>query len=269
MRVRSLPVQLLTISLLSAASWACVTVPRECKVQHSFTVRVTNDYGLVSGLSLEITHFREEEYFKLSEAQQKTARIEEFIDVVDTSVTDAKGEAVFHVGAIGKYYIETNHPAKLLEGCELIVSDGGNPGIVGLVSVKWPDAMVLQTRALAGKISEGLYGKPLHPTKTFHLALHELMSYKLVATTTAGSDGAFNFGDVPTGQYFLQVSGDANQEYAIDGNIPLYIGPKTPRSTLAIMVSETDCGLMYDLEENTAKHKPLACFRGDKQIPCD
>jgi hypothetical protein len=267
--MRSSLVQLLTISVLSAASCACVISPGECKVPRSFKVRVTNDYGPVPGLNLMVTHFREDEYDKLSDQKKRFAKIEDFIDVVATDETDLNGEAQFHLAAVGKFYLETKHPAKLLEACKLIVSDDDDPFIVGLVSLKWPEAVVLQTRSLTGTLSEGLYWKPLQPTRAFHLTLHDLVSYNVVATLTTGRDGAFNFGDLPTGHYFLQIAGDPKQDNAPEGNIPVFINPKSDRNSLAIIISETDCGLMYDLKENKAKYKTEGCIKDGKPSPCD
>jgi hypothetical protein len=262
--------QALAVFALSLASLGCSFFPPEYRVPLSFSVRVTNGHGPVVGLELRVTRFKTDEFSKLSSEQQRVAKPDRFVELIAESLTDGHGEAHFNLRRSGHFDLQPDHPASSLDWVGLDVAADAAPNTVKL---KWPTSAILQTKQLHGRITDGLMSSSSAPLKKVNLSLHTLVSFTEVATTTTKDDGSFQFDDVPSGVYFLRMlpkedaaNGDSNQP---QGDIAIYVGKDSSRESLSIATSYSSCGLSYDLEENKARYRPKACFKGGEPVTCD
>ena len=284
----------LFLIVLPKLALACARGELYIKVPPSFSVQITNDYGPVVALHLQLTHLRSEEYHnavapgpqkspldnttdqmavmtgttpETTSGRRKKVDIKNYIDVIATAVTDSRGIARFRVKTPGSFMLETDNPGSTLGDITLVISKDASER--SPVPFTWPDSAILQTRALQGRIESGLLWSTAVPLGNADLSLRELTSYHEVATATADDDGSFKFHSVPPGIYFLHVKSEGGGTYYdADGDIPIFLDAKAPRDSLSMAVTQTDCGLMYDLTENKEKYRPVACFRGGKQVPC-
>ena len=258
----------LVILTLTATVWPCAVGEVSIEVPPAFVVHISNDYGPVVGLTIHVIYFREEEYKALSSKQKRTAHIEDFEDVVDSATTDGNGDARFHLKKTGGFFIEANHASGAFMGVNLVVKE--NSSHPDRLPFKWPETSILETQTLRGKIVKGLLkGSGQGAIGGAELSLHELGSYRLMRSTKTADDGSFEFGDIPPGLYLLDLKSRQSGSDQLDGDIPISISPKAVRNSLSLMVSETDCGLMYDLEENERKYVPIICMKAGLQVPCN
>jgi hypothetical protein len=254
--------RVLAAFLFSLSALACVEVPPEYTVPPVFSVRVTNGYGAVAGLKLQVTRFKMTEFLSLNAEQQRAAKPDKFTVLVAESVTDSSGEAHFNLSTPGDFDVHPDIPAHNLFWITVHVRTNAQPATVRL---EWPTS-VLQTKQLRGRISDGLMSSHTTPLKA-RVSVHQLVSFEEVAATTTANDGSFQFPDAPSGLYFVRV--EVTNESSRMGDIPIFVGQEATREMVSIEVGFTDCGLSYDLEENAARHKPVACFNGGKPVQCD
>ena len=262
--------RLATVLLVLAADvLACTTFPTVYTVSRSFSVHVNNDIGPVVGLKLKVVRFRSEEFNKLNDEQQRhISDWTPFEEVFAESTTDAAGMAHFNINITGSFTLSAESPADGL-GVMLRISDQSQSPPL---EVKWPANLVLTTAHMRGKLTKGLFSSRSVPITSNALMLHTLIDYRDVAATLTDENGAFDFNAVPPGFYFLQIvptTAKTDDSYKPEGNIVIYVAPKSPRDALTITTVNTSCGLSYDLEENKARYKPVACFKGDKQVKCE
>jgi hypothetical protein len=252
----------LAVIALALVSLGCSFFPPEYRVPPSFSVRVTNVHGPVVGLKLRVTNFKSEEFSKLGSEQQRVAKPDQFVELIAESMTDDNGEAHFKLNRSGHFDLQPDHPASRLDwvGLDVVSTAKANT-----VKLEWPTSAILQTKQLRGRISDGLMSSRNSPLKQEVLTLHELVSFKQIATTATDDDGSFRFDNVPSGVYFLRLR--ANE--TTPGDIAIYVGEESQRQSLSIATTYTSCGLSYDLEENKQKYKPEACFKGDVPVPCN
>lgn len=255
--------------LLATDAFACTTFPTVYTVSRSFSIHVGNDVGPVTGLKLKVVRFKSEEFNKLNGEQQRhISDLTPFEEVFAESTTDAEGMAHFSVDKAGSYTLSAENPADQL-GVELRISDQSQSPPL---EVKWPANLILTTARLRGKLTKGLYSSRSLPIKRNALMLHTLIDYRDVAATVTDENGAFDFSAVLPGFYFLQIvptTAKTDDFYKPKGNIVIYVAPKSQHDALTIATANTSCGLSYDLEENKARYKPVACFQGDKQVKCE
>jgi hypothetical protein len=259
----------ISIVVLSASTLACSFLPPVRKVSRSFSVHVKNDVGPVAGLKLKVSRFKMDDFEKLTDEQQRSADPSNFVEVIARSITDATGTAPFNLDRTGAFTLSPDSPASHLDGVGLDVSDQTRSAVVEL---QWPTMAILRTVHLRGKLSKGLFSSRSTPLKNNGLTLHTLVDYREVSATTTGDDGAFDFRGVAPGLYFLQIlatPGRTSDFYKPEGNIAIYVAPDNSHDTLMISTVNTSCGLSYDLEENKARYKPEACFKGGKPVQCD
>jgi hypothetical protein len=258
----------MSVVILSAAALACSFLPPVHKVSRSFSVHVKNNVGPVTGLKLKVSRFKTEEFEKRSDEQQRSANPNNFEEVIAESITDAGGTASFDLHSTGAFTLSPESPASQLDWVGLDVSDQpGSP----VVELQWPSVAILKTVRLRGKLVEGLFSSRSAPLKNNALTLHTLVDYREVAATTTGDDGAFDFKGVAPGLYFLQILATPERTkdfYKPEGNIAIYVAPDNSRDSLMISTVNTSCGLSYDFEENKARYKPEACFKGGKPVQC-
>lgn len=257
---------LVAVLLLSASALSCSFFPPVQKVPLSFSVHVKNDLGSVVGLKLRVTGFKTDEFLKLTDEQQSTANPEQFVVVIAESITDTSGVAHFNLTTPGNFTLEPNHPAGGLNSVVLDVVPDTPPATV---EFQWPASAILRTRQLRGHLSDGLMSSRSAPIRRVDLSVRELISYTEIAASATSDSGSFEFDSLPNGIYFLRVNGGADKRpNQLRGNIAVYIGGDSPRDTLSVVTNYSSCGLSYDLEENKARYKPQACFKGGKPIPC-
>jgi hypothetical protein len=256
--------------VMVASAFACTRLATVMGVSRSFSVHLSNEFGPVVGLKVKVVRLKWEEFNKLSNEQVRylsdTTRFEE---VVGKSTTDEHGIAHFSLDKTGSFTLMVDSPADQLGWIELRVSDQPESSPL---EVKWPSDLILRTSRLHGKLTDGLFSSRSAPLKGHGLMLHTLIDYRAVAAGVTGEDGAFDFNTVAPGFYFLQIfptSAKADDPYEPEGNIVVYVAPESPRDVLKISTVFTSCGLSYDLEENKARYKPTACFKGDKQVKCE
>jgi hypothetical protein len=258
-----------SVIILSANALACSFVPPVHKVAGSFSVHVKNDVGSVAGLKLKVSRFKMNEFEKLTDEQQRSADPNNFEEVLAESITDATGTARFNLDRTGVFTLSPESPASQLDWVELDVSDQPSSPVLEL---QWPSVAILRTAYLRGKLAKGLFSSRSAPLKENALRLHTLVEYREVAATTTGDDGAFDFRGVAPGLYFLQILATPEKTddfYKPEGNIAIYVAPDNSRDSLMISTANTSCGLSYDLDENKARYKPKACFKGGKPVECD
>jgi hypothetical protein len=256
--------RILAILALSFTSLGCVFFEPEFKVAPSFTVNVSNRYGLVAGIKLVATRPKDKLPDLLSDESRAKLMNEQVVHVVE-SVTDANGDAHFVLNWPGHWYLQFDSP-----GRRSYVSVYVDPNFDATrMYLQWPESKFLETKLLRGNLSDGLIFLHKYPLKQVNLSLHKLVSFSEVATTKTSDDGSYQFDKVEPGLYFLGIGmGHGSNKYQERGYIPIYIGDDSPREQLSIAMDATDCGLEYDLEENKPLHRPLACSNGSGHIPC-
>jgi hypothetical protein len=270
----------LAVFLLSASALSCSFFPAVHKVPLSFSVHVHNDLGPVVGLKLQVTKFKTEEFLKLTDEQQRTARPEQFVEVIAESVTNASGLAAFNLTTPGNFTFAPNHPASHLDWVGIDVaadatpsSPGGmqlSPDVEPTFELEWPVSSILKTKQLRGNLSDGLMSSRSSPLKRASLSVRELVSYTEVAKMTSTDIGSFQFDRLPRGLYFLQINGSAAKDSdQIRGDVAVYVGADSQRDGFSVATSYSSCGLSYDLEENKGRYAPQACFKGGKPVPCE
>jgi hypothetical protein len=252
----------LAVLALSVASLGCSFFPPEYSVPLSFSVRVTNAHGPVVGLTLKVTNFKSDEFSRLSSAQQRTTKPEQFVELIAEAFTDDRGEAHFNLSRSGHFTLQPDHPANQLDWVGLnVVADAKS----NTVRLEWPTSTILEAKQLRGRISTGLMSSRSLPIQKAVLSIRALVSFKEIATAVTNDDTSFRFDDLPPGAYFLHVG----TEETVHGDIPVYIGAEASRDSLSIAAEYTSCGLSYDLEENKPKYRPEVCFKGGVPVTCD
>jgi hypothetical protein len=257
--------RVLVILALSFVSLGCVFLEPEYTVTPSFSVHISNRYGPVAGLKLRATRPKDNLPSLISDELRAKLTDEQIVRVME-SVTDANGDAHFDLDRLGHWYLEADSP-----GRRSYVSVYADPHFDSTkVNLQWPESEILETRALRGRLSDGLTFSYSYPLKQTDLSLRTYVSFAEVATTKTGDDGSFQFDRVEPGLYFLGIGmGHGSTQYQVRGYIPIYIGDDGPRERLSIAMDKTDCGLEYDLEENKPLHRPHSCSKGSgERIPC-
>jgi hypothetical protein len=256
------------IVAFSISSLACAILPPVYQVPRSFSVHVANMNGPVAGLKLRVTRFNNKKLNQLSIEQQRTAVPDQFVELIAETTTDSQGVAHFNLSKSGQFDLESDSPGSSL-WIEVNVERGARSKTLEL---QWPTTQILASTQARGRITSGLFSSKSGPVKGAVLSLHTFLPFTEVASTTTNDDGSFAFGDVLPGLYFLHLTikglNSPLVSDPLEGDIPIRIGPQSPRESLSIATDYSDCGLSYDLEENKAKHKPTACFKGGAPIPC-
>lgn len=264
--------RVLAVLLLSFASLGCVYFLPDYTVTPSFTVHVSNRYGPVVGLLLRATRPKDVDLSGLIPEELRARLTNEQVVRIEEATTDANGDAHFHLDRLGHWYLGPETPAaNALDAVNIYVdpSFSSEP-----VSLRWPRSSILDSKQLHGQLSDGLETSRYRPLKQTTLILHSFVTLAEIAATKTGDDGSYQFDGVPTGLYFLGINSKEESTSTIypqypKGYIPVFIGVDSPREQLSIVTESTDCGLLYDLEENLFMHKPMACFQGAKPVPCE
>ncbi len=260
----------LTVLGMLLSAFGCMYNTPQYTVPPSFSIHVSNDHGDVVGLKLRVTRFKRAEFSKLSRAEQRGANLERFVEIIAESITDRTGDAYFNLATTGHFNVQPDHPAN---GREIAINVQNDAKLVALKLI-WPTPFILQSTQLQGRIADGLLISRNVPLNRVAITLHDLVSFDQIETTETADDGSFRFPDVPAGLYFLHMGEKgpkvtADGSFAPDGDIAISIRKDAPRDRLSILVSMTDCGLSYDLEENKHRYDAEACFLGDKEVSCD
>jgi hypothetical protein len=264
----------LLILFVTTAVFPCTINPPTYKVPLSFSVELQNEIGPVGGIKLQITGFSSDPNSGLTQ-QQRDATPQEILrllrerqQVIAEAITDQKGQAHFALTTTGHFTLTINHPASHLDWVALDVEADAVPLSLKL---QWPTTPILMVAQMRGRLSKGLLSSRSIPLKNTALKLHTIAEYKEIARATTDDKGTFAFAQVPQGLYFLEIVPSPFKTadfYKPEGSIPVYIGSHGSRESIRISTVNTSCGLSYDLEENKAKYKPEACFKGHKQVEC-
>jgi hypothetical protein len=254
---------------MSITAFGCMTNTPQYTVPPSFSIHVSNDHGAVVGLKLRVTRFKTRAEVSKLTREERGANLEQLVETIAESITDNSGDAYFNLVTTGHFNVHAHHPAGQL-GIAINVENDAKPVAVNLI---WPGSFILSTQ-LQGRIADGLMISRNVPLKRVAITLHDLVSFDQIGATETADDGSFLFPDVPEGLYFLRVlekgpKVTAYGSFAPDGDIAISISKDAPRDHLSILVSMTDCGLFYDLEENRHRYDAEACFLGDKEVSCD
>ena len=257
------------VVIISATVLACTFDPPLHKVSRSFSVHVKNEIGPVVGLKVKVSRFKIEEFEKLTDEQRRSADPKTFEEIISESTSDETGTAHFNLTRIGRFTLSPDSPAIQLDWVELDVSEEpGSP----VVELHWPSVRILRTAQLRGKLAKGLFSSHSAPLARNAIRVHAVVDYSEVGATTTGADGAFDFGTIAPGLYFLQIVATREKTddfYKPEGNIAIYVAPNDSHQSLAISMAKTSCGLIYDLDENKARYKPESCFKGGKPFKCE
>jgi hypothetical protein len=209
-------------SLLTIPADACVMASMPTRVQPTFSVHVYNDLGLVVGLKLKLVTLGDEN--PLAEA-----------------TTDDQGVADFQ---LDKYlrgsdlFLQPEHHVMGWQWPELYIeTDSAKSSI----DIRWP-SRVLRSRTLRGTIQ--IQDSPLIGAS---LSIRSLVSYEEIAKAVTDEKGAFQFGRIKPGLYYLQVNGKyKSNPRGPQGDIAVFIGGAETNEVLTITTSYSDCGLTYE-----------------------
>jgi hypothetical protein len=259
------------VLVASANALACSVFPHVHKVSRSFAVHVSNDVGPVAGLKLKVSRFKNDEFLKLTDEQQRTADPAKFEEIFAESVTDSSGMAQFKIDKAGAFTLSLVSPASQLDWVELDVS-GRSSSLSSVVELRWPSFAILRTTHLHGKLMKGLFSSRSVPLEDNALKLHTLTDYREVAATQTDHNGEFDFKGIAPGLYLIQIIATDKKTddfYKSEGNIAVFVSPDAQRDALEISIANTSCGLSYDFQANKARYKPEVCFKGGKPVQCD
>ena len=199
------------------------------RAQPTFSVHVYNDLGPVEGLKLKLVTLGDES--PLVEA-----------------TTDDKGIAVFQ---LQKYlrgsdlFLQPEHNVMGWQWPELYIETSATKSSI---EISWP-SKVLRSRKLLGTIQIQDVSNPSHviPLIRASLSIRSVVSYQEIATAMTDEKGAFQFGGIEPGLYYLQVNGKYPR--LPHGDIAIFIGRAEATEGLSIITRYSDCGLEYQSEK--------------------
>jgi hypothetical protein len=209
------------LSLLTIPAYACAVLSMPIRVQPTFSVHVYNDLGPVVGLKLKLVTLGDEK--PLAEATTNDSGIADF--QLDKYL---RGSDLF---------LQPEHHVMGWQWPELYIeTDSAKSSI----DIRWP-SRVLRSRTLRGTIQ--ILGSPLIGAR---LSIRSLVSYEEIAKAVTDEKGAFQFGRIKPGLYYLQVNGKyESNPRGPQGDIAVFVGGAETNEVLTITTSYSDCGLEY------------------------
>ena len=222
---------LLTSVLFSTTALACARGELLINVPPSFNVQVVNGYGPVVGLRIKVTHFRIEEYEKATESGRKLP-LENAADGMSDIVDNTPQR---HSAVARREAVNIKNYVDVLATA---VTDS-----TGTVHFDLAPADYLSLEAD-------------HPDA-------DLGDIILNVSKDSRFQGPLKLGWPGTFLEAKSVSGTIE-----DGSMRSKGNPL--KQSLAISVTQSDCGLAYDLVENKIRYRPVYCVKGSGQeVPCD
>jgi hypothetical protein len=261
------------VAAFASSALGCTIIPERKSVGRQFDVLLINGAQPVAGVRLLLSRFRAENFSASASTDEIQQQLKEgkFSEVVATALTDQMGIAHFNIERDGIFDLTTEHPATANVWVEVNVSSSSEKTTLTLA---WPSVPVLESRALEGRLSKGLYSSKAEPLAGAKISLRSAIDFQEMETTVADAEGKFRFSTREPGLYFLRVQ-DPNlrdweeNTWTLRGDIAIRLRNDTRARGLDIAVAYSSCGLSYDMSANKYKYKPEGCFKGGKEIPCD
>jgi len=244
--MRTLNASIFPLAMLGLASpcLACVMMMPASRAVHvgpTFRIQVEDRGRPVPGLSLQL------------QASGFSAN----------RVTDERGFAEFDGLDPELYTLRAEHDVGAWPVTPLLVETAQPSGIT--VPVAWPSIPPVVIRSLRGALH--LQNPPGdQPWPELLVSLIDSASGKSLRSTSTTQSGAFDFGDIAPGIYFLQLQ-PSNLKYpdgtSPSGLIAISVEPGAQAEHAEIDLMESDCGLMYkDLSACPQAETTLGQFRG-------
>lgn len=195
---------------------ACVWVPQTYRVHSDFVLLLQDRDGHpMAGLEVVL-------------AAANGARV--------TVKSDEKGIAHFNAVPYGPYTIEG--PPYIRSVIIDVVSRSAKEQVDGVVRVVWPDAPVLQTVKLEGRLIPA-------PSARSQLRLSDPRTKKVLGFSPVAPDGSFAIKQPPPGLSMLSVVPAVRTDELIDRDIFVQVDPNTVARPLEIGIGMTSCGFVY------------------------
>jgi len=256
-RLLAISVALFLASLAtSPVSSACSVTSLPISVGPNFWVKVSGYDGPVKGLRLNLS----------SGSPRDRGR---------SAVTDDNGIATFNDAPRGTQYLQAGHDNG--PGFELDVKRGGPANII--VPMQWPAIEPIQVRSLTGtmRAPDAVPGRLEQPVLS--LELLDGISGRVLASINTTSRGAFDFGKLAPGVYFIHLKPYTAFSQTVEGLISVAVDPAAPARAgkLDLNLTWTSCGLGYmdqlqcpqpDLYVNKLEGR-VSAFRGAEIVLLD
>lgn len=149
------------------------------------------------------------------------------------AITDGNGFAEFRGLPAGSYAAVAEHNVSNDLGKGLVIKPNGPSNIT--ISLNWPAPSPFKVRSLKG-ILRWDHPNPADSPK-LDLELQEAVSGRVMNTSSTSGDGAFDFGDIASGLYFVRVKPF--------GLFPVEVDSLAKTDSLQLQLSLTTCGLQY------------------------
>ncbi len=206
----------------SSVSPACSLDFSPVSVGSRFKVRVSGYAGPVIGLQLNLTNLR-------GRAQ--------------SAVTDDRGIATFYSAPPGTQYLGADHDNGY--GIQLDVKPNGPANVI--VPMRWPSIEPIHVRSLSGSMRapDAVPGRP--EQSVLSLELLDGISGRILSSISTTSRGAFDFGKLVPGLYFIHLKPYVVFSQKAEGLISVAVDPAAPARAdkLDLNLVWTSCGLMY------------------------
>ena len=246
-----------TILSFRVTALCCTYFPQEFKVHSHFEVKVSDRGRPVSGLRVKLADsigWAVEPVVQTGSADQRTPQS-------TVATTNNLGIAKFDVRQGGRFDLTSDHPAEANFLIVVqVVGQNETQDVRDSIELNWPAIPVLEISSLRGEILNGLYRKHFVPLPEAKLTLRKALTFEEIAEGKTDDQGRFEFAEVPSGLYFLQLEAQpAHSSKEADweprGEIAISINKLAPVQSFNVAVAYTSCGLQYDFESNKKKYK--------------
>ncbi len=206
----------------SPVSSACSIVVKPIPVGPSFEVKVSGYDGPVKGLLLNLTS-----------SQDRT----------QSAVTDDNGTASFHYVPRGTHYLRADHDNGYAE--QLDVQPYGPAKAI--VPMRWPSIEPIHVRSVSGTVRAPDAVPGQLEQRVLSLELLEGISGQILSSINTTDRGAFDFGKLVPGLYFIHLKPYSAFFGQVEGLIGIAVDPAAPARAdkLDLNLTWTSCGLWY------------------------
>jgi len=222
-RFLAMPVALFMAGLAtSSVTSACSIAFSPISVGPSFKVEVSGYDGPVKGLLLNLTGPK---------------------DRTHSALTDDDGIASFHYLPSGTHYLKADHDNGY--GKQLDVKPNGPASII--VPMRWPAIEPIHVRSLSGTMRAPDAVPSRLEQRILSLDLLEGISGEILSSALTTSRGAFDFGKLSPGLYFIHLKRYSAVFGPVEGLIGIAVDQAAPARAdkLDLNLTWTSCGLQY------------------------